>query len=208
MRRQYTHAGLTEADAGDDPITLFARWFNAAVQANPGNWYEPNVMSLATVKPNGAPAVRIVLLKGFDAPGLTFFTNYHSDKANHIAANPNVALALHWAHLERQVRITGRAEKIGRTENETYFATRPRGSQLGAWVSDQSAVTDAAALKAEFDAIARRFEGVDVPCPDHWGGYRVAPDTYEFWQGRPNRLHDRIRFTRTGNGWQRDRLAP
>lgn len=208
MRRNYTQTGLTEEMAGDDPFALFEQWFDVAVQTNPGEWYEPNVMSLATVSSQGVPSNRIVLLKGYDAHGFVFFTNYESRKADEITQNPNVALCFHWPQLERQVRIVGAAAKIDRASNEGYFATRPRGSRLGAWVSSQSLLTTLGELRSEFDRMTKEFDGADIPCPPNWGGYRVAPTEFEFWQGRPNRMHDRIHFVRDDDTWRRQRLAP
>ncbi len=208
MRRNYTRTGLTEQMAGADPFALFEQWFDVAVQTNPGDWYEPNVMSLATVAPDGTPSNRIVLLKGYDTHGFVFFTNYESRKADEITQNPNVALCFHWPQLERQVRIVGAAARIDRAANEDYFATRPRGSRLGAWVSSQSLLTTLGELRSEFDRMTKEFDGHDIPCPPNWGGYRVTPTEIEFWQGRPNRMHDRIHFERDGDTWRRQRLAP
>lgn len=210
MRREYTQGELTEAEAGDDPVVLFERWFDQACQTNPGAFYEPNVMALATVGPDGVPANRIVLLKSFDAAGVTFYTNYASHKARQIAHNPMVALAFHWPWLERQVRIVGPAAPVPRAVSQQYFATRPRGSQLGAWVSDQSEPIGREQLAARLAELEARFDGGDVPCPPNWGGYVVALRAIEFWQGRPNRLHDRLVYRRAADrdGWQRQRLGP
>jgi len=210
MRRDYAAAELTEQQAGDDPLALFARWFAQAKAERPGDaqWYEVNAMTLATVDAGGRPAARIVLLKDFDEDGLVFFTNYESQKASHIATNPVVALCMHWPWLERQVRIEGRASQIDREASEAYFASRPRGSQLGAWVSNQSEPITRQQMAHRLADLERRFKDRDIPCPPHWGGYRVEPAAIEFWQGRPNRLHDRLLFTRTADGWQCRRLGP
>jgi pyridoxamine 5'-phosphate oxidase len=166
-------------------------------------------MTLATCAPDGAPTARVVLLKGLDARGLVFFTNYASHKAVDIAHDPRVALTFVWLELERQVRVTGTAVRVTPQESAAYFATRPRSSQLGAWASHQSeVVADRAALEAQLAAVEARYEGTEVPVPEHWGGYRVAPLTMEFWQGRRNRLHDRLRYSTTAGTWRIERLSP
>ena len=206
LRRDYTRAGLSEADAGDDPFALFARWFDAAVSAG---LPDPNAFTLATATPDGRPSARVVLLKGFDARGFAFFTNLHSRKGSEIAANPRVALCFLWDELERQVRVEGAAEEVAGEEADAYFRSRPVGSRLGAWASPQSEVIpDREHLEGRLtDALARFADG-DPPRPPHWGGYRVVPAVVEFWQGRPSRLHDRLRFRRDGAAWVRERLAP
>lgn len=205
LRKEYALDELTEATADPDPFRQFAAWFADAQRAG---LLEPNAMTLATVTPRG-PEARVVLLKGFDDRGFVFFTNYDSDKGQHIAADPRVALTFWWDKLERQVRVTGTAERVPRPETEAYFAQRPRGSQLGAWASAQSAVVPGRAeLEARLAELTRRFEGQPIPPPPNWGGYRVAPATLEFWQGRRNRLHDRLRYRRQATTWLRERLSP
>ena len=208
LRREYETTGLRRAEMHPDPVEQFATWFSTAVNSG---LPDANAMSLATASRSGKPSARIVLLKGFDQRGFVFFTNYHSGKGNDLEANPQAALTFYWMPLERQVRIEGTAEKTSREESESYFHSRPRGSQLGAWVSHQSEIIDARRiLDARLAEMTERFAGQGViELPPHWGGYRVVPTTIEFWQGRPNRLHDRFRYTReSGNSWRLDRLAP
>ncbi|HEY6105889.1 MAG TPA: pyridoxamine 5'-phosphate oxidase [Anaeromyxobacteraceae bacterium] len=190
-----------------DPIDLFRRWYGEALRAAVA---KPDAMALATAGPDGCPAVRMVLLSSFDERGFVFHTNYRSRKAEEMARQPRVALALWWDPLARQVRVEGRAEKTSEAESDAYFAGRPRGSQLGAWASDQSAaIPDRAALEARLAEAERRYQGGPVPRPPHWGGYRVVPDAIEFWEGRENRLHDRVRYRRgEGGAWIAERLAP
>jgi pyridoxamine 5'-phosphate oxidase len=207
LRAEYTAGGLTEADAGDDPFALFRRWFAAALEAG---LPEPNAMTLATATPDGAPSARVVLLKALDDRGFTFFTNYDSRKSREMAANPRVALVFLWHPLERQVRVEGTVEQVTPGESDAYFAVRPLGSRLGAWASAQSAVIpDRAFLERQHAELLAKYPDGNVPRPPHWGGYRVLPTVIEFWQGRPSRLHDRIRFTRQPDGtWKKERLAP
>ena len=210
MRQTYLTSGLLEEDIADDPMTQFDAWFCAAVQAGVR---EPNAMVLATATPAGVPSARVVLLKAYDEGGFVFYTNYDSRKAAELAGNPRAALLFPWHDLERQVRVEGVVGRTSAAESELYFSSRPRGSQLGAWASPQSAVLSSRAELAERLAeVTDRF-GVDedadrVPLPDFWGGYRLRPDVVEFWQGRSDRLHDRLRYRHRPSGWRRDRLAP
>jgi pyridoxamine 5'-phosphate oxidase len=207
LRGDYATRGLRRADLDPDPIRQFTLWFTDAAQAG---IRDANAMSLATAAADGEPSVRIVLLKGFDERGFVFFTNYSSEKGKHLEANPRAALALYWVQLERQIRIAGEVERTSRQESEHYFHSRPPGSQLGAWVSRQSEVIDSRQiLDARLAKMTERYGDGKIPLPPHWGGYRVKPKVIEFWQGRPNRLHDRFRYTRqAGSKWQIDRLAP
>jgi len=207
LRNEYAAHGLRRADLHSDPLQQFGAWFAAALAAD---IRDVNAMSLATSTPDGKPSVRIVLLKGFDERGFAFFTNYDSEKGCQLEANPYAALVFYWVQLERQVRISGAVEKTSREDSAAYFHSRPVGSRLGAWASKQSEIVDARQiLDTRLTEMTERFENGDVPLPPHWGGYRVKPDKFEFWQGRPNRLHDRFRYSRQSDGaWQIDRLAP
>jgi pyridoxamine 5'-phosphate oxidase len=209
LRVTYARAALDERDVDVDAMTQFRRWFDEAVAARVP---EPNAMTLATATADGAPDARVVLLKGADARGFSFYTDYRSAKGAELDANPRAALVFWWGELERQVRVTGRVERVARDEAAAYFASRPRGSRLGAWTSWQSSVLPhRAALDEALAAVEARFGDGDVPLPEHWGGYRVVPDTLELWQGRPSRLHDRIRYARDATapaGWRRERLSP
>lgn len=205
-RLQYETAGLDLTDVDADPMVQWHRWHDDAFEAGLA---EPNAMTVSTVDAEGRPDARIVLVRGADERGFTFFTNYESAKAVQLAASPNVALTFSWLDLHRQVRVRGTVERVPAHESDAYFRGRPRGSQIGAWASPQSMALDG---RDELDRRVARFaadhDGRDVPRPDHWGGYRVTPLEWEFWQGRPNRLHDRIRFRPADDGWRIGRLAP
>ena len=207
LRHEYDAHGLRRADLHSDPFKQFGAWFAAALAAD---IRDVNAMTLATATPDGKPSVRIVLLKAFDERGFTFFTNYDSEKGKQLEANPRAALNFFWPKLERQIRLSGSVEKTSREDSAAYFHSRPPGSRLGAWVSKQSEVIDSRQiLDARLQQMSERFEDGEIPLPPHWGGYRLTPDQVEFWQGRPNRLHDRFRYSRQANGaWQIDRLAP
>lgn len=206
MRQNYTLARLDESSVDPDPLKQFETWFNQALQSQ---IKEPNAMILATCGADQTPSIRAVLLKIFDERGFVFFTNYNSDKSHDITDNPNVALEFLWLDLERQVKIIGRAEKISTLESLKYFLSRSRDSRIGAWVSDQSQVINSRqALAMQFEKMKAKFSSGDVPLPDFWGGFRVIPQKIEFWQGRENRLHDRILYTLTPDGWSISRLAP
>jgi pyridoxamine 5'-phosphate oxidase len=207
LRHEYDAHGLRRADLHSDPFKQFGAWFAAALAAD---IRDVNAMSLATATPDGRPSVRIVLLKGFDDRGFAFFTNYDSAKGKDLEANPHAALAFFWPQLERQVRISGPVERTSREDSSAYFHSRPPGARLGAWASKQSEVIDSRQiLDARLQQMSERFEDGEITLPPHWGGYRLKPDQIEFWQGRPNRLHDRFRYSRRADGtWQIDRLAP
>jgi pyridoxamine 5'-phosphate oxidase len=198
--------GLSEAGAGDDPLALFHTWFQ---EANRSGLYLPEAVALGTATPDGKPSVRLVLLKGYDERGFVFFTNYESRKASELDQNPEATLVFHWAILQRQVRLEGPARRITAEESEAYFRTRSRGSQIGAWASRQSELLESrTALEDRVRAYEAEFGGGEVPLPPFWGGYRLEPRSVEFWQGRANRLHDRIKFIRNGEAWDRLRLYP
>jgi len=207
LRRSIVDRSLERQDLHDDPVVQFERWFSKACDAVA---LEPNGAALSTVSDDQRPSSRTVLLKYFDESGFVFFTNYKSKKAREIDANARVAMLFFWRELGRQVSIEGRAEKIPTRETLKYFATRPRGSQIGAWVSEQSSiVTSRALLEGKFEEMKHKFTNREVPLPSFWGGYRVVPERFEFWQGRQNRLHDRFEYRRADDGdWQIERLAP
>lgn len=199
-------ADLAGRNVPDDPLSLFAAWFEEACKAE---LIEPTAMTLATVDADGRPSVRVVLLKGFDADGFRFYTNLESRKARELAANPHAALVFWWDRLERQVRIEGAAEPLPPEMADDYFASRPRGSQIGAYASPQSrTIGSREDLERIVAETVERFSGRDIPRPDYWGGYRIRPMAFEFWQGRGNRLHDRLRYSRRDDGWRCERLAP
>ncbi|MDJ0536781.1 MAG: pyridoxamine 5'-phosphate oxidase [Xenococcaceae cyanobacterium MO_207.B15] len=208
LRQEYALEGLRRKQLERDPFKQFELWFQQACAAN---LPEPNAMSLATASATAQPSQRMVLLKYFDRQGFVFFTNYESKKARQIEENPQVSLLFFWIGLERQVEICGNADKISTAESLKYFVTRPRGSQIGAWCSQQStAISSRKMLEMKFDEIKRKFHNQEIPLPSAWGGYRVVPHSFEFWQGRPNRLHDRFLYSRscTESAWDIQRLAP
>jgi len=206
-RYEHIGKGLRRSDLNPNPIKQFANWFTTAIETGIG---DVNAMSLATAGQDAKPSVRIVLLKSFDEDGFVFFTNYESEKGKQLEANPYAALGFYWIELDRQIRISGKVDKTSRKESQTYFRSRPVGSQLSAWASRQSAVLDGRrVLDARMEEMNERFADKRVPLPPHWGGYRLKPDNMEFWQGRSNRLHDRFRYTRQSDGsWLIERLAP
>jgi pyridoxamine 5'-phosphate oxidase len=207
LRKEYTSAGLTESAADPDPIAQFRRWFDTALAAD---LHEPNAMTLATATPEGRPSARIVLLKGFDERGFVFYTSYEGRKSEEIEANPRCALVFYWGELERQVRVEGGVSRIPEEESDEYFGSRPRGSQLGAWASEQSRPVEGRdPLEERLRNLEAEYEGREVPRPPFWGGYRVEPEVIEFWQGRESRLHDRLVYRRSDDGeWERERLQP
>jgi len=207
LREEYARGGLDVPDLAADPTAMFERWLGEAIAAG---LHEPNAMVVATSTPDGTPSSRMVLLKGFDADGFVFFTNQASRKGEEIAANPRCALLFPWHPLERQVRVDGRAEALAQERVEAYFASRPRGARIGAWASHQSRpVASRAELAASYAKVQERFaDAEEVPVPPEWGGYLVVPEAVEFWQGRPGRMHDRLVYSRDGEGWAVERLAP
>lgn len=228
MRKSYTMHGLDASEVASQPVEQFREWFGEAQQSDLPDWMEINAMTLSTCSTNGRVTSRIVLLKGIEplgngpadqsllekgtsdsSSGFVFYTNYESVKGKQIAENPRASLCFFWPHLERQVRIEGTISKVSRQRSEAYFHSRPRDSQLGAWVSDQSLpIADRSVLADRFTELRQQHAGQPIPLPDHWGGYEVSPEHVEFWQGRPNRLHDRIGYTRAADGWSIERLSP
>jgi len=207
LRREYASRALTEEAADTDPLRQFAAWFDEALKSQ---LIDVNAMTLATASPGGEPAARIVLLKGVDESGFVFYSNYESAKGRDLSANPRACLLFFWAEIERQVRITGAVTRTTSEESESYFHSRPFESQIGAVISDQSrTVSDRSRLEKRYAETAEKYQGSIVPRPDHWGGYRVKPETIEFWQGRTSRLHDRLLYSRQADGsWSRSRLEP
>lgn len=209
MRRQYTRQGLLESDMAGDPIAQFREWFAMAEEHTPAEWLEVNAMTLSTADARGGVTSRIVLLKGLSDEGFVFYSNYASQKGQQIAENPRGAINFFWPHLERQVRVVGVIEKIDRERSLEYFRSRPLGSQLGAHASNQSSVVAGREeLEQRYAELEQRYKEGDIPLPDDWGGYCLEPREVEFWQGRSNRLHDRLRYRRNGDDWVLERLAP
>ena len=209
LRRKYLQGGLSRADVTPNPFDQFQKWFDESVSAAPGEWYEPNAMTLATAAANGEVSSRVVLLKKFDPKGLVFFTNYDSQKGQQLTENPHASVGFYWPHLERQVRVEGTVNRVERAVSESYFHSRPRRSQIGAAASAQSSVLkDRDALAASFAELEKKWEGQEIPLPENWGGFRLTPTRFEFWQGRDNRLHDRIRYRYAEEAWVIERLSP
>jgi pyridoxamine 5'-phosphate oxidase len=206
LRKEYSLAGLTEKDAARDPYRQFEKWFQEAEAAK---IHEPNAAVLATAARDGRPSARMVLLKAVDGRGFVFYTNYESRKGREIEANPHAAYVFPWVALERQVIVEGSVVKVPREESEAYFHSRPRASQLAAWASNQSSIiAGRGALEDSMKAVERKYSGAEAPLPPHWGGFRIVPESVEFWQGRRSRLHDRLRYRRDGTTWILERLSP
>jgi pyridoxamine 5'-phosphate oxidase len=215
LRKEYQTDGIDDEQMLDDPIEQFRVWFDAAVEASPGEWFEPNAMTLATADSSGAVTARVVLLKGVESKtdgtegSIRFFTNYGSTKGQQLANNPVAAVVFNWAHQGRQVRIEGSVEKTTRQVSESYFHSRPRGAQLGAVASKQSSkIASRKQLQDARDQLDKELEGQPVPLPENWGGYQLTPTKVEFWQGRLDRLHDRVVYEREGQTWRRSRISP
>ena len=206
LRKDYTLAGLAEKDLARDPFRQFEKWF---AEAQAAKVPEPNAMVLASCTPDGRPSTRTVLLKALDGRGFVFYTNYESRKGRELAGNARASLLFPWIAMERQVMVEGTASRVTREESDAYFHSRPRLSQLAAWASNQSSVIgDRALLESAMKALEKQYAGTDVPLPPNWGGFRLAPESVEFWQGRRSRLHDRLRYRRDKEGWVIERLAP
>ena len=206
LRKDYSLAGLSEKDLARDPFRQFEKWF---AEAEAAKIAEPNAMTLATATRDGRPSARTVLLKGIDGRGFVFYSNYESRKGRELDAHPHASLVFPWIAMERQIVVEGSVTKVAREESEAYFHSRPHASQLGAWVSAQSSIiADRRVLEDSLKALEKKYAGQEVPLPPNWGGWRLAPETVEFWQGRRNRLHDRLRYRRQKDGWTIERLAP
>lgn len=206
MRKEYTQAGLEPKDLDNDPFMQFDRWFKQAIEVD---MLEPNAFDLATVSADMQPRNRVVLLKYYDGEGFVFFTNYESRKGQDIAHNPKVAMLFPWLELERQVKIEGVVKKLDKKDSLKYFLSRPKGSQIGAWVSKQSSIISTRKLlEQKMEEVKQRFKEGKVPIPDFWGGYKIIPTRFEFWQGRQNRLHDRFEYSLDANSWKIERLSP
>lgn len=205
LREDYTLRNLTESEVSPNPFQQFRTWFDEATQAK---ILEPNAMTLATASPDGVPSARIVLLKGLDERGFVFYTNYESHKGQELSQNPHAALVFWWGALERQVRVAGTIDRVSDAESEAYFHSRPEGSQLGAWASNQSRPTTREQLEQRMADLKAQYAGKTIPKPEHWGGFRLKPKIIEFWQGRSSRLHDRLVYRQQGDSWTIERLAP
>ena len=209
LRKEYETNGIDESELLDDPIQVFQAWFDRAAESCPGQWYEPNAMTLSTSDGKGHITSRVVLLKGIDTDSIRFYTNYASTKGQQLAAHPRAAVNFHWPWLGRQVRMSGSVEKTSREDSQAYHDSRPRGSQIGALASQQSAELESPEILAKVVAeLEAKYEGQEIPLPETWGGYRLTPDSFEFWQGRLNRLHDRVVYRNESGTWTRGRLSP